>query len=60
MPYVWSDLYTDFAVNGTVTLHQYRILESSAAGNFTDDWDGKPPALSFDVTPSGTCLTQSA
>ncbi len=53
MPYVWSDLYTDFAVNGTVTLHQYRLLESWAAGNFTDDWDGKPPALSFDVTPSG-------
>jgi len=53
MPYVWSDLYLDFAVNGTVTLHQYRILESWAAGNFHDDWDGKPPALSFDVTSSG-------
>jgi L-Lysine epsilon oxidase N-terminal/L-lysine epsilon oxidase C-terminal domain len=52
MPYVWSDLYPD-AVNATVTPHQYRILESWAAGNFIDDWDGKPPALSFDVTPSG-------
>ncbi len=53
MPYAWSDLYTDSAVNGTVTPHQYRTLESWAAGNFTDDWDGKPPALSFDVVPSG-------
>jgi len=53
MPYVWSDLYLEFPVNGTVTPYQYCVLESWAAGNFVDDWDGKPPALSFDVTPSG-------
>ena len=53
MPYVWSDLYLEFPVNGTVTPYQYCVLESWAAGNFVDDWDGKPPALSFEVTPSG-------
>ena len=53
MPYTWSDLYMDSAVNGTVTPHQYRTLESWATGNFIDDWDGKPPALSFDLSPSG-------
>lgn len=53
MPFVWSDLYQDPAVNGTLTLTQYRIMQAWALGNFEDDWNGSAPSLSFDIKPDG-------
>ena len=53
MPFMWSDLYQTPTINGTLTLTQYRIMQSWAEGNFENDWDGRPPRLSFQVTPAG-------
>ncbi len=53
MPYVWSDLYLNPAVNGTLTQTQYRIMQAWAEGEFEDDWSGGPPPLSFQIGPEG-------
>jgi len=42
MPYIWSDLYPH-PVNGTVTRHQYNILQAWADGQFVDDWAADAP-----------------
>jgi hypothetical protein len=53
MPFMWSDLYQEPAINATLTRVQYRTMQAWADGNFENDWDGKPPALSFRITPAG-------
>jgi hypothetical protein len=58
MPFAWSDLFDEPPINGTVTPIQYKVLAAWADSNFDNDWNGSPPALSFEVTPSG--LDQAA
>jgi len=53
MPFAWSDLFDEPSINGTVTPIQYKMLAAWTDSNFENDWDGGPPALSFEVTPSG-------
>ena len=53
MPLAWSDLYSDSAINGTLTAIQYRTMQAWADGNFENDWNGSEPSLSFDVKPGG-------
>lgn len=53
MPFVWSDLYREPALNGTVTRLQYKMLAAWADGNFENDWDGTPPPLSYQITAPG-------
>jgi hypothetical protein len=53
MPYMWSDLYHHPAVSASLTRTQYSMLSAWASGAFRDDWTGKPPAHTFEITPPG-------
>jgi L-Lysine epsilon oxidase N-terminal/L-lysine epsilon oxidase C-terminal domain len=53
MPFIWSDLYLTPPVNGTLTRTQYKIMQAWAENNFEDDWVGRPPSLSFQISPDG-------
>jgi hypothetical protein len=43
MPYIWSDLYPE-EVNGTLTPHQYKVMQAWCDGHFKDDWNRRRPA----------------
>lgn len=51
MPYIWSDLFP-YPTNGSVTKHQYNILQAWAEGRFDDDWKIKP-TISKVCSPEG-------
>jgi hypothetical protein len=51
MPYIWSDLFP-YPTNGSVTSHQYKILEAWAGGRFEDDWETNPRVSKL-CTPDG-------
>ena len=51
MPYIWSDLFP-YPINGTVTRHQYGILQAWAEGRFVDDWETSA-SITKDCTPEG-------
>jgi hypothetical protein len=53
MPFAWSDLYQDPSINGTLTPTQYRMMQAWAQGDFSNDWNGRPRSLSFEITPAG-------
>jgi L-Lysine epsilon oxidase N-terminal/L-lysine epsilon oxidase C-terminal domain len=53
MPFAWSDLYTEPAISGTLTVTQYNVMQAWAEGNFENDWSGGPPPLSFEISPAG-------
>ena len=58
MPYMWSDLYQQPAVSASLTKIQYAMLNGWATGAFRDDWTGKPPSHTYEITPQG--LDQAA
>jgi L-Lysine epsilon oxidase N-terminal/L-lysine epsilon oxidase C-terminal domain len=51
MPNIWSDLFP-LPINGSVTRHQYNILQAWAEGRFDDDWE-TPQVVSKTCTPDG-------
>jgi hypothetical protein len=51
MPYIWSDFYPE-AVNGTLTRHQYKVMQAWRDGHFKDDWNRRRPAATR-ITPAG-------
>jgi L-Lysine epsilon oxidase N-terminal/L-lysine epsilon oxidase C-terminal domain len=53
MPFVWSDLFHEPAVNGTLTRLQYKMMTAWADGIFENDWSGAPPPVSYQISPSG-------
>ena len=53
MPAIWSDLYLEPSLNGTLTRFQYRVMQCWAEGDFDNDWNGKPPSLEYRITPEG-------
>jgi hypothetical protein len=55
---MWSDLYQQPAVSASLTKIQYAMLNGWATGAFRDDWTGKAPSHTFEITPQG--LDQAA
>jgi len=53
MPFMWSDLYPDSAINATLTPIQYRVMEAWTEGDFDNDWEGQPPPPVRQITPGG-------
>jgi hypothetical protein len=59
MPYIWSDLFdmddtsaTPHPVNGTLTRHQYDLMQQWANGNFDADWK-RTKTISKAINPEG-------
>jgi L-Lysine epsilon oxidase N-terminal/L-lysine epsilon oxidase C-terminal domain len=53
MPYVWSDLYTSYPANASLTRHQYSVMHAWSEGRFVNDWTGQQPAPTTQITPEG-------
>ena len=53
MPFVWSDLYLDYPVNGTLTCFQYENMRRWSEGRCLEDWLGRPPISSNAITAPG-------
>jgi L-Lysine epsilon oxidase N-terminal/L-lysine epsilon oxidase C-terminal domain len=59
MPYIWSDLFlmddnedNPHPVNGTLTRHQYAMMQDWACGNFKRDWI-RAKSQNKKITPDG-------
>jgi hypothetical protein len=52
MPMLWSEYYPG-GQSFTVTPTQYEIMRRWSAGDFVDDWEGRPAEESAEITPWG-------
>jgi len=54
MPRIWSDIFPkNGPINAALTKTQYNNMKKWAAGNFVNDWTGKPPEPAKSITPEG-------